>query len=228
VFRPRRRGDGDKYCSRECAFKDVRAWRGKTRSRVSKPKDTPRKRVLRERDAYRRWSAASRSPCRVCRELFVRRDGVGERHCSQECADRSNGDAITRHSATRDCVECGIAFSALYPYRANRFCTDSCRSIVEQRVKRQNKSRYRTIRRCREEHNGPFHQVDPFVVFTRDQWCCRYCGCDTPRKLRGTYEGNAPELDHVVPLARGGPTYIQQLRYCMQRLQHTKRIDDRK
>lgn len=41
-------------------------------------------------------------------------------------------------------------------------------------------------------------------VFQRDGWRCRFCGIDTPESLRGTHEHNAPELDHIVPLARGG------------------------
>lgn len=46
--------------------------------------------------------------------------------------------------------------------------------------------------------------VNPTVVFERDGWRCRNCRCKTPQALRGTYKSNAPELDHIVPLARGG------------------------
>jgi len=46
--------------------------------------------------------------------------------------------------------------------------------------------------------------VKPRVVFERDQWHCYLCGVSTPEYLRGTLEHNAPELEHVVPLARGG------------------------
>lgn len=47
-------------------------------------------------------------------------------------------------------------------------------------------------------------RFDPYSVFDRDGWVCQLCGCDTPRSHRGTLQGNAPELDHIVPLARGG------------------------
>ncbi|QDP57374.1 MAG: putative HNH endonuclease [Prokaryotic dsDNA virus sp.] len=30
------------------------------------------------------------------------------------------------------------------------------------------------------------------------------CGCKTPEAKRGTYAANAPELDHIIPLAKGG------------------------
>ncbi|WP_368046071.1 HNH endonuclease [Rhizobium sp. CBN3] len=46
--------------------------------------------------------------------------------------------------------------------------------------------------------------VDPIKVFDRDKWKCQICGCTTPRKLRGTYDDRAPELDHIMPLSLGG------------------------
>jgi 5-methylcytosine-specific restriction endonuclease McrA len=51
-------------------------------------------------------------------------------------------------------------------------------------------------------------EYQPGVTFlrvaVRDGWRCQMCGVATPRSLRGTYEGNAPELDHIIPLSRGG------------------------
>lgn len=54
--------------------------------------------------------------------------------------------------------------------------------------------------------------VNPFKVFTRDNWRCYLCGCDTPKDLRGTYEPNAPEVEHVVPIARGGKDAYDNVR----------------
>jgi 5-methylcytosine-specific restriction endonuclease McrA len=52
-------------------------------------------------------------------------------------------------------------------------------------------------------------------VFDRDGWMCRLCGVATPKELRGTYEHNAPEMDHVVPVARGGAhTYANTQCLC--------------
>lgn len=41
-------------------------------------------------------------------------------------------------------------------------------------------------------------------VFARDGWRCQLCGTRTPKRLRGTYAPNAPELDHIVPIVAGG------------------------
>jgi 5-methylcytosine-specific restriction endonuclease McrA len=47
-------------------------------------------------------------------------------------------------------------------------------------------------------------RIDPIKVFERDRWRCQLCGCSTPERLRGQMVDHAPELDHIVPLARGG------------------------
>jgi hypothetical protein len=47
-------------------------------------------------------------------------------------------------------------------------------------------------------------RFDPLEVLARDGWRCHICGVSTPKRLRGTYDDRAPELDHIVPLAAGG------------------------
>ena len=43
------------------------------------------------------------------------------------------------------------------------------------------------------------------AVFERDGWRCQICGCDTPRELRGDRRApNAPQLDHIIPMSKGG------------------------
>ena len=34
---------------------------------------------------------------------------------------------------------------------------------------------------------------------------CQICGIDTPKELRGSANHNAPELDHKIPMSKGGP-----------------------
>lgn len=47
-------------------------------------------------------------------------------------------------------------------------------------------------------------RFDPLEVLARDGWRCHICGVSTPKRLRGSYDDRAPELDHIVPLAAGG------------------------
>lgn len=46
--------------------------------------------------------------------------------------------------------------------------------------------------------------VSPARVFERDGWMCHLCGGKTLKHKRGTYHPKAPELDHIVPLSKGG------------------------
>lgn len=62
----------------------------------------------------------------------------------------------------------------------------------------------KSLRRARERVAG-CERFDPFEVFQRDKWTCHICGIKTPKSLRGSYDDRAPELDHIIPLAAGGP-----------------------
>jgi len=54
------------------------------------------------------------------------------------------------------------------------------------------------------ERAASVEAVNPFKVFERDGWRCQCCRMSTPRERRGTYHPRAPELDHIVPLSKGG------------------------
>ena len=41
-------------------------------------------------------------------------------------------------------------------------------------------------------------------VFKRDGWKCQLCGKKLKPKDRGKFIDNAPELDHIIPWAKGG------------------------
>lgn len=47
-------------------------------------------------------------------------------------------------------------------------------------------------------------RVNLVSILERDGWKCQICGIDTPKELRGTKKPNAPEVDHINPIARGG------------------------
>ena len=46
---------------------------------------------------------------------------------------------------------------------------------------------------------------DPTRGLDRDGWRCQICGAKTTRQKRGTCDDRAPELDHRMPMALGGP-----------------------
>lgn len=96
------------------------------------------------------------------------------------------------------CVECDADYCPLYGYSHAALCTP-CASSRQ----RASKSARRAIRkaavRCVQ-----VEPVDPHKVFDRDGWCCKICGVETPKAMRGSYEDNAPELDHIRPISKRG------------------------
>lgn len=65
------------------------------------------------------------------------------------------------------------------------------------------KATARMLRKAR-ERAAKVEPVNPYRVLERDGWMCQMCGIATPQEKRGTYEPDAPELDHIVPLSKGG------------------------
>ena len=106
------------------------------------------------------------------------------------------------------CKHCGTSFMT----RTGRtksghkeFCSRSCgaqfRAKYESDAARALAAKVRRRTRIKA---AKIESVDPFKVFERDGWRCHLCGCKTPKEKRGTYHPKAPELDHIMPLSKGG------------------------
>jgi hypothetical protein len=126
-----------------------------------------------------------------CQTTF--RGGHDKLYCSTECrkADwyRCNperaAEAVAKKGQklqTLSCQACGESFEQ--ERVAQTYC-DNCRQVD---------------RVARVWHES----VNVREVLERDGWKCQHCGCDTQEARRGTLEDNAPELDHILPLACGG------------------------
>lgn len=82
------------------------------------------------------------------------------------------------------------------------YCSDECQKSTQ--AYRELKRKYRSKRRAIERGCKEARAIDPIKVFDRDGWRCQICLKPTPQKLRGTYNDRAPELDHIVPITKGG------------------------
>lgn len=137
------------------------------------------------------WAAVFTRPGSVVDLGWV---GVFSRPASVVSKPWSDLFRKTRHKADRlpSCFACGTVLGG----KQRRFCSEDCSS------KHHKKSRAGWIRAAKAGATRVrFH---PYSVFYRDDWHCQMCGVATPRHLRGTYEDNAPELDHITPLSKGG------------------------
>lgn len=109
----------------------------------------------------------------------------------------------------KPCTSCGIDVIGYGNLR--RTCLD-CKRKNKSKSKRLQKS----IRRAKEA-NTAIEFIDPVDVFAQDKWSCYLCGINTPMSKRGTYDQDAPELEHVVPLSRGGTHTRGNLRCACRR-----------
>lgn len=138
--------------------------------------------------------------CIVCGKEFTTtgRQSI----CSDECR-RIKAYANMRQKSMDEfipkmvvCKECGIEFRTEYGKPRTVFCSDEC-------ARKNHKRASKAVRRARKKGLG-CEVFDPLDVFKRDRWTCQLCGVKTPKNLRGTCNDEAPELDHIIPLALGG------------------------
>ncbi len=179
--------DRNKYCSRECAFKS-----GAT------------SKYVRNGNEYDRPSPYTKVYFKICKQCAI--GFVAKRSdktiCSDECSKKfknlrqlkiaSQKKIIT----TRSCKNCKKLFVAEYGNKKRLYCSELCGDRLNGRV---NKAKRRARERSVEAEN-----IDPFQVFDRDRWKCCLCGIKTLKSKRGTYDDRAPELDHIIPLSKGG------------------------
>jgi 5-methylcytosine-specific restriction endonuclease McrA len=187
------------FCSRECSFA-FKASKCKGCGKRLAPK------------AMSEWCVDCKERvCPICGKMFSGR--IGKLTCSDECRLQYGKQDARRYYAARKplkqriCKECGQTFVPEYGDKRRGFCSDACSHRHNGRIGK-------TFRRAR-LHTDDAEAVNPMAVFARDKWRCHLCGARTPRKLRGTYDDRAPELDHITPLARGGAhTYVNTACAC--------------
>lgn len=132
---------------------------------------------------------------------WLRGMAVAHRKREREAVRRAlSRDRTVYHLA---CVDCGAVESRPVQMGRRPKRCDRCASSVRKEQKRKHRRIGKSARRAR-IRNAPMDRIDPIEVFERDKWKCHLCGRHTPKRLRGSIEDAAPELDHVIPLALGG------------------------
>ncbi len=113
-------------------------------------------------------------------------------------------------SRSRRCAVCRRLFWAGRSHRIT--CSDECRRRREKAQKRTEHARRRARKR-----RAPSDKIDPMDVLERDGWVCQLCGRTTPKSQRGSCEPTAPEVDHIMPLSRGGSHTLSNLQVLCRR-----------
>lgn len=186
---------GGWFCSRECSFAD-RALHGE-------PGGGATRSVWRN---YGRQFEAKQIRTATCGDCGA----VVNAH-AKRCADcnrlRNNRKTAayqrTLRSVVRQCPCCLLMWSAIGKAGPRLHCfTSECDQQFLLHVKAVVRAA-KAVRRARERGVNS-ERFDPIAVLARDRWRCQLCGVKTPQAKRGSIDDNAPELDHIVPLSKGG------------------------
>jgi 5-methylcytosine-specific restriction endonuclease McrA len=116
------------------------------------------------------------------------------------CGDKCEARKVSVAPEVKQCRCCGESYQPQYTGgRPSEFCSQACVDLVEAAHKRIARAQRKAKLKA-----AWVERVDPLRVFDRDRWLCQLCGIKTPKSKRGTYEDDAPELDHIIPLSKGG------------------------
>lgn len=137
--------------------------------------------------------------CKGCGKPYVSKKKKD--YCCDACRPSAASSVESRAKlASRPCATCGKPCGYTFG-RAKIYCSKECarKSEANKEARRASKARRRKIIKT-----AFVETVKPFKVFDRDKWRCQLCGCKTPKNRRNTIYDNAPELDHIIPLSKGG------------------------
>lgn len=139
--------------------------------------------------------------CAICGNEFDRalRTTLYTHVCSDKCSDEYSIEYFYNVKG-RDryfkCIVCGNTFDrSTVPY--HNTCSEHCNDMYYSGIRVGHKGRAMF-------YGGIAEHVDRIKVFERDKWTCKMCGCKTSKKLIGSGLMQAPSLDHITPLSKGG------------------------
>ncbi|MEX5744667.1 HNH endonuclease [Massilia sp. X63] len=191
VFEQTGRGLKKQYCSATCraSAKYDRRSRVVTGKRKRLPV-SPTEKICAHTSCGKQFAARHKST-KYCSPDCYRK---AQQTLTRVAGERRSG----RDRSNRECKQCGSRFEPSYGDPRRTYCSAKCR---KQACSRGGGDTHRERAKKFGVRYEPVHKVS---VFVDCRWICQLCGKDTPRALMGTHDKAAPELDHIVPLAKGG------------------------
>lgn len=209
-WRPCQPRDSRRFCGRACGMAhvhDARRARAVAQANACKERDAAR--------AILKMQARMRV-CVMCGVAWVMRSGQAV--CHKERCRFDKAWANNRRwnpptpPRTGTCATCGEPWKHQGRGAQRKLCR-RCTNRAGSGTSAQRARRAGVVSRS---------DVDPMKVFARDDWRCQLCGIHTPKRLRGTTESAAPELDHIIPLALGGPHTNDNVQCACRACNHAK------
>lgn len=169
------------------------------------------KKVLARREYQRKYYA--KHPCAGGCETKVWDEGSTCQGCRRkQAAKRIFGE----------CAQCGGPITTRRNGNYLRsYCSAACRDLGKIKHEDPRSSSWISAKRRRDIHRATWDGVPDEQIFERDKWVCQIPGCADPSPmdpaLRGTYGPLAPEIDHIIPLARHGTAQASNRRAAHRR-----------
>jgi len=138
--------------------------------------------------------------CSNCGEHIIDRNF--RKYCSKKCLVTANNRKKVEsrlidlyiNPTYKQCIGCGKKY--IQTHKSQNYCSNTCsRKTNRKKGKRKRRKRLKEIKS---------DTYTPYQIAMRDKKKCKLCGTKTPWSLRGTINDNAPEIDHIVPLSKGG------------------------
>ncbi len=185
VFPHKHGGGKHMFCNRACSDRLLRSQRFAERRKKIRPRAT----------------AIYFVNCTDCGVLLASRLDKPRRckSCKVIYARKSSFD---KYGAIRQCRYCGTSFGFSDEARGV-YCGSKCSGLGRVAQRKKNRRIERHLRRKRLKESGVFERFDSHSIFERDGWRCQHCN----RKTRPTYRVSHdlyPNLDHIVPVSKGG------------------------
>lgn len=227
-FKRKARGSKDAglCCSRVCGWKYQHAQAAQRHAIIALERAVEHK-------------AARTRTCPSCEVVFTgRRKTI---YCSARCRQehavaqqllkyRERSDAASK---SRHCRECSGEFKKGYGKTGLRhFCSIECRrAFVDKRNSSVRNKRLASwsgklhVRRAKRAGAPVESGVTRRAVFVRDGWTCQVCRRPVLREVQrrsGPRHELSPELDHIVPIAKGGGHTWNNVQCLCRRCNHVK------
>lgn len=187
----RGRVEEGQFCSNKCKFAARRKYESKSEARQA------------ERKKVRLIALLSAKECKECAGLFISRGNLEYIICGKcraladrvaKVSYRAAKRKADRRRHQRECPECGKYFET--EKFNTKFCTTACWHKYHKRI-------WRVADKARRK-GATIEFINPMAVFERDNWRCHICGKKTLKSKRGSPHLRAPELDHLLPISKGG------------------------
>jgi predicted RNA-binding Zn-ribbon protein involved in translation (DUF1610 family) len=173
----------------------------------NKCKDTARVERRREKTLLKNKSTQiAYSNCAHCSDVKVIKGSSDTTHYCSACSNaqkqkqKSVKALLDLLSRFKDCTVCGSRFVS---YQGNTTCSSDCKKELKKRWKKQSGWMRKRHKDRALLYGCYYERFNERLVFKRDKMRCQSCGIKVQKK--DYLADNAAELDHIIPMSKGGP-----------------------